>query len=75
VTLRPFLLRETLRTCLGEPLLFLFEDTRNSRRALLGLGAYVLFIGGLMSQTPLRSHPLDTIESPQQALPMVRSSE
>ena len=42
------------------PLLFLFEETRNYRRALIGLGAYALFITGLMALTPLSARPLAT---------------
>jgi hypothetical protein len=57
------------------PLLFLFEDTRNYRRALIGLGAYLLFIGGLMSLTPLHARPLATTETPLEAPPRAHSSE
>ncbi|ATB34313.1 HTTM domain-containing protein [Melittangium boletus] len=61
------------------PLLFLFEDTRDHRKALVGLGAYALFIGALMSLTPLPARPLGTTETPLQApiqaQPTVRLSE
>jgi hypothetical protein len=61
------------------PLLFLFEDTRNNRKALIGLGAYALFIGGLISLTPLHARPLGTTETPIpatiQSEPKVRLNE
>ena len=40
------------------PLLFLFEHTRNYRRALIGLAGYYLLIAGIMSLTPLNAQPL-----------------
>ncbi|ATB38923.1 hypothetical protein CYFUS_004360 [Cystobacter fuscus] len=57
------------------PLLFLFEETRNYRKALIGLGAYALLIGGLMSLTPLHAQPLGTTETPLQPAPTVRSNK
>ena len=57
------------------PLLFLFEDTRDYRRALMGLGAYAVFIGGLMSLTPLHARPLGTTEAPVRATPRTSPTE
>ncbi|ADO73156.1 HTTM domain-containing protein [Stigmatella aurantiaca] len=57
------------------PLLFLLDDTRNHRKALAGLGVYVLCIGGLMAMTPLNAHPLATTETPHQTLPTVQPTD
>jgi hypothetical protein len=65
------------------PLLFVFEDTRNHRRALAGLGAYFVLLGGLMAMTPLSAQPLahemparaPSAPAEPSAVPTVRVSE
>jgi hypothetical protein len=42
------------------PLLFLFDETRRYRRALVGLAVYALAVAALMALTPLASQPLGT---------------
>lgn len=65
------------------PLLFVFEDTRNYRRALAGLGVYFVLLGGLMAMTPLSAEPLahqmpargTAAPSAPAGVPTVRASE
>jgi hypothetical protein len=42
------------------PLLFIFDETRRYRRAVVGLAVYALAVFALMSLTPLASQPLGT---------------
>jgi len=44
------------------PLLFVFQDTRNYRRAVLGLGVYLALLAALVAFTPLDARPLGTSE-------------
>jgi hypothetical protein len=51
------------------PLLFVFEHTREYRRALISLAVYFILIAALVAMTPLSSQPLGTSTVPAESAP------